>query len=198
MRPRAPPSPSRRAATVGPCGSRCPTPARGSPRKTCRASSNGSTAARSPDRARRAARGSGSRSSRRSPGRTAERRAPGAPTASPRCGFVFPWAPMRRVDAVIFDLDGLIIDSETPEVMAWTAVYARYGMEFPVASWLQNVGRNDRLWDPLGPFRAPGSPAPPDTVAAIWREQADAAMAGYFTPLPGVVPLLTALRQRGV
>jgi HAD superfamily hydrolase (TIGR01509 family) len=105
---------------------------------------------------------------------------------------------MRRVDAVIFDLDGLIIDSETPEVMAWTAVYARYGMEFPVASWLQNVGRNDRLWDPLGPFRAPGSPAPPDTVAAIWREQADAAMAGYFTPLPGVVPLLTALRQRGV
>jgi beta-phosphoglucomutase-like phosphatase (HAD superfamily) len=105
---------------------------------------------------------------------------------------------MRRIDAVIFDLDGLIIDSETPEVMAWTAVYARYGMEFPVASWLQNVGRNDRLWDPLGPFRAPGSPAPPDTVAAIWREQADAAMAGYFTPLPGVVPLLTALRQRGV
>ena len=105
---------------------------------------------------------------------------------------------MRGVEAVIFDLDGLIIDSETPEVMAWQAVYAGYGMEFPVASWLQNVGRNDRPWDPLAPFRAPGSPAAPDAVAALWRERADALMAVSFTPLPGVVPLLSALRRRGI
>src|SRR5438445_4280252 len=105
---------------------------------------------------------------------------------------------MRGVEAVIFDLDGLIIDSETPEVVAWQEVYARYGMEFPVASWLQNVGRNDRPWDPLASFRAPGSPAAPDAVAALWRERADALMAASFTPLPGVTPLLSALRQRGI
>ncbi len=102
------------------------------------------------------------------------------------------------IAAVIFDLDGLIIDSETPEVLAWQATYARYGMEFPIVSWLQNVGRNDRPWDPLTPFRRPESPASPVIVASLWRSQADALLEEYFTPLPGVVPLLSALRGRGV
>jgi HAD superfamily hydrolase (TIGR01509 family) len=102
------------------------------------------------------------------------------------------------ISAVIFDLDGLIIDSETPEVLAWQAIYARYGMTFPIASWLLNVGRNDRPWDPLNPFRAPQSPASPEAVAALWRQQADALMHEYFKPLPGVVPLLTALREGGL
>jgi HAD superfamily hydrolase (TIGR01509 family) len=105
---------------------------------------------------------------------------------------------LRMISAVIFDLDGLIIDSETPEVLAWQATYARYGMTFPITSWLQNVGRNDRPWDPLTPFRPPDSPAPPEVVAGLWRERADALMHEYFKPLPGVVPLLSALREGGL
>ncbi len=102
------------------------------------------------------------------------------------------------VEAVIFDLDGLIVDSETPDVLAWQAVYARYGMEFPVALWLQNVGRRDNVWDPLVQFRRPDSPAAPETVAALRQERAEALMADYLKPLPGVVPLLAALRQCGM
>jgi HAD superfamily hydrolase (TIGR01509 family) len=102
------------------------------------------------------------------------------------------------ISAVIFDLDGLIIDSETPEVLAWEAIYARYGWRFPVAEWLQNIGRNDGPWDPLTPFHRPESPASPEIVAGLWRRQADALMDGYFTPLPGVVPLLSRLRQRSL
>lgn len=102
------------------------------------------------------------------------------------------------ISAVIFDLDGLVIDSETPEVLAWEAIYARYGMRFPIASWLQNVGRNDGPWDPLAPFRLPESPSAPDLVAGLWRHQVDALMDAYFKPLPGVVPLLTQLRRRGL
>ena len=63
--------------------------------------------------------------------------------------------------AVIFDLDGLILDSETPEVLAWQGTYARYGLDFPVSCWLQNIGRNDRPWDPYVPFRAAHSLALP-------------------------------------
>jgi HAD superfamily hydrolase (TIGR01509 family) len=105
---------------------------------------------------------------------------------------------LRMIRAVIFDLDGLIIDSETPEVLAWQATYARYGLTFPVTSWLQNVGRNDRPWDPLTPFRPPESPVRPEVVAGLWREQADALMHDYFKPLPGLVPLLSALREEGL
>jgi len=105
---------------------------------------------------------------------------------------------MRRIEAVIFDLDGLIVDSETPDILAWQAVYARYGMEFPVASWLQNVGRRDNVWDPLVPFRQADRPAAPETAAALFRERVEALMDDYLKPLPGVVPLLLALRQRGL
>ncbi|HEX9246377.1 MAG TPA: HAD family phosphatase [bacterium] len=102
------------------------------------------------------------------------------------------------ITAVIFDLDGLIIDSETPDVLAWQAAYARYGLSFPVDSWLQNIGRTDGPFDPYVPFRRPGSPATPEAVAAIWREHHDRLIDEYFKPLPGVVPLLTSLRHRGI
>jgi len=102
------------------------------------------------------------------------------------------------ISAVIFDLDGLIIDSESPDVLAWQAVYAGYGMSFPVDSWLQNIGRTDGPFDPYVPFRQPGSPATPEAVAAIWREHHDRLIDEYFKPLPGVVPLLGSLRPRGL
>ncbi len=101
-------------------------------------------------------------------------------------------------DAVIFDFDGLIVDSETPEYLAWTAVYARYGLEFPLGSWLRNVGRNDGPFDPLGPFRQGGSPSPPEAAFALWREHHAALEREYLTPLPGVVRLLDGLRAGGV
>ena len=102
------------------------------------------------------------------------------------------------ITAVIFDLDGLIIDSETPDVLAWQAVYARYGLSFPVDSWLLNIGRTDGPFDAYEPFRRPGSPATPEAVAAIWREHHDRLIDEYFKPLPGVVPLLGSLRRRGL
>ncbi len=102
------------------------------------------------------------------------------------------------IGAVIFDFDGLILDSETPEYLAWKAVYARYGLEFPLASWLQNVGRNDSPFDPLGPFRGDGSPIAPAAAAALWQEQHATLECEFLAPLPGVVPLLTGLRRRRV
>ncbi len=107
-------------------------------------------------------------------------------------------APMRKVEAVIFDMDGLIVDSETPEYLAWKATYARYGLDFPLASWLQNVGRNDNPFDPLGPFRKKDSPASPEAVAALWREQYAVLERDFLRSLPGVRPLLAVLRRSGL
>jgi HAD superfamily hydrolase (TIGR01509 family) len=102
------------------------------------------------------------------------------------------------VAAVIFDLDGLILDSETPEYLAWKQVYARYGLEFPLASWLQNLGRNDSPFDPLGPFRRGAIPGSPEAAFGLWRERRDALEREYLTPLPGVVALLDGLHARGM
>ncbi len=44
------------------------------------------------------------------------------------------------IKALIFDFDGLILDTETPDVRAWQNIYAEYGVSFPIASWGQIIG----------------------------------------------------------
>jgi len=45
-----------------------------------------------------------------------------------------------RIKALIFDFDGLILDTETPDVHAWQNIYAEHGVQFPVESWGQIIG----------------------------------------------------------
>lgn len=101
------------------------------------------------------------------------------------------------ISAVIFDLDGLIFDSETPEVLAWQETYARYGLEFPLDRWLLNVGRIDSPWDAYAALRAIAPPLDLAVVRGFWRERHDIHAREYRRPLPGVVALLAVVRARG-
>ncbi|HMZ06426.1 MAG TPA: HAD family phosphatase [Anaerolineales bacterium] len=42
--------------------------------------------------------------------------------------------------ALIFDFDGLILDTETPEVLVWQSLYKEHGFELPVEEWEKTVG----------------------------------------------------------
>lgn len=42
--------------------------------------------------------------------------------------------------ALVFDFDGLILDTETPEVDVWTEIYSEHGFDFPFNDWVQTVG----------------------------------------------------------
>lgn len=43
--------------------------------------------------------------------------------------------------ALVFDFDGLILDTETPEVAEWRRLFRAHGTEFPDSWWMQNTGR---------------------------------------------------------
>ena len=43
------------------------------------------------------------------------------------------------IKALLFDFDGLIIDTESPEVEAWQAIYAEHRQEFPIQTWIRDV-----------------------------------------------------------
>jgi HAD superfamily hydrolase (TIGR01509 family) len=43
------------------------------------------------------------------------------------------------IQALIFDFDGLILDTETPEVQIWQDLYSLYGQEFPLDEWVRTV-----------------------------------------------------------
>lgn len=45
------------------------------------------------------------------------------------------------IKALIFDFDGTILDTETPEFQSWQAVYADFGCDLPLAEWVNTIGR---------------------------------------------------------
>lgn len=44
------------------------------------------------------------------------------------------------IKALIFDFDGLILDTETPEVLVWQSIYHEYGFELPIDEWEKTIG----------------------------------------------------------
>ena len=44
------------------------------------------------------------------------------------------------IQALIFDFDGLILDTETPEFTIWEEIYKEHGLEFPREEWGKIIG----------------------------------------------------------
>ncbi len=44
------------------------------------------------------------------------------------------------MQALIFDFDGLILDTESPDYHSWQEVYRSYGVELPLEKWTEIVG----------------------------------------------------------
>jgi HAD superfamily hydrolase (TIGR01509 family) len=52
-----------------------------------------------------------------------------------------------RIRALIFDFDGLILDTEGPEFQAWSEVFTAHGHVFDLVEWSRNIGTVD-TFDP--------------------------------------------------
>ena len=46
------------------------------------------------------------------------------------------------IRALIFDFDGLILDTESPDIQSWRETYAGFGHPFPEEDWLPVIGRS--------------------------------------------------------
>ncbi len=53
------------------------------------------------------------------------------------------------IKAVVFDFDGLILDTETPWYDAYRAVFAEEGGELPLEEWAKGIGTTFGIYDPF-------------------------------------------------
>ncbi|HSR25693.1 MAG TPA: HAD hydrolase-like protein, partial [Candidatus Eisenbacteria bacterium] len=53
------------------------------------------------------------------------------------------------VGALVFDFDGLIIDTEVPVFRAWAEVYERHGERLSPDFWASIIGYGDAHFDPM-------------------------------------------------
>jgi HAD superfamily hydrolase (TIGR01509 family) len=52
------------------------------------------------------------------------------------------------LEAVLFDFDGLLVDTETAAFESWRGVFTDHGHVLTAAEWLPNVGANPEPFDP--------------------------------------------------
>jgi len=103
------------------------------------------------------------------------------------------------LEALFFDFDGLIVDTETPEVEVWTEIFAEYGLEYPQAYWstLIGAGPNEVEERPMGLLQRMAGVTlnVPEFEADLARRHA--ANKAMQQALPGVVELAReALAER--
>jgi HAD superfamily hydrolase (TIGR01509 family) len=54
-----------------------------------------------------------------------------------------------RIRGLLFDFDGLLVDTESPSRLVWEELYRDHGFELPRERWAGNIGTLDEPFDPL-------------------------------------------------
>lgn len=103
----------------------------------------------------------------------------------------------ERIAAVIFDLDGVLVDSETLQLAAWQRYVEQWGRVLPPALLPRLFGR--RLVDAARIIvEELGLPVAPKEAARERDALFLASLPGNVRPMPGARELVTALRERGL
>lgn len=103
------------------------------------------------------------------------------------------------IRALIFDFDGLILDTETPDLLSWQSVYRRHGQELSVHAWGQIVGgMGATAFDPVTHLESllGGSLDRADLRRQVHEE--GIALILRQGPLPGVRQYLDDARRLGL
>ena len=99
--------------------------------------------------------------------------------------------------ALVFDFDGLILDTEGPEFKAWQEIYAAHGCHLALETWAACIGTRD-AFDPYADLAALAGRAL-DTAAIRAAHAARVGELIAFEPVrPGVRDYLDAARRLGL
>ena len=98
---------------------------------------------------------------------------------------------------VVFDFDGLILDTESPEFTSWRDIFAEHGAMLSLEAWAVCIGTAD-VFDPCAHLEAQlGRAVDRDALRAERRRRSDELIAAQV-PLPGVMERIEEARAMGV
>lgn len=93
---------------------------------------------------------------------------------------------MALTKALIFDFDGLVVDTETPHYESWQQLYQEHGHDLSLETYVQCVGSTIQRFDPIQHLEElVGTALEPTDLQAEHRARVDTALAERDT-LPGV------------
>jgi putative hydrolase of the HAD superfamily len=98
------------------------------------------------------------------------------------------------IRALIFDCDGLVVDTESAVIEAYAQVYQEHGIPFDRERFNQNAGHADYTFDPWYAFDKHADRA----ALEADRQKRNRLLNGHLPLLPGVLPLLEGARRAGL
>ncbi len=98
------------------------------------------------------------------------------------------------IRALVFDFDGLIIDTESALIGAYADIHARHGRPFDRDLFLESVGHADYAFDPWHAFEKRADRAALEAERRKRNKELDRGL----ELLPGVLALLDAAREAGL
>ena len=101
------------------------------------------------------------------------------------------------IRAIVFDFDGLILDTEEPVYRSWLEVYEAHGEELPFERWIQIVGSTTTGFHPQHHLEERlGRPLPQEVLDRRIGRRTELILANKV--LPGVSQRIDEARQMGL
>ena len=101
------------------------------------------------------------------------------------------------IKAIIFDFDGLILDTESPIFLSWQEVYREHGCELALEEWAANVGTEDSF-DPAAHLEGVLGKTLDAAAIRNARKPREAALIEGEPILPGVESYIAGAKRLGL
>jgi len=102
------------------------------------------------------------------------------------------------IRGIIFDFDGLILETEEPIYLAWQEIYQQHACHLPLDTWASIIGTSDFAFKPLDELERQYG-APIDRQALHDRQRAlEAQLIQVRPPMPGVQNYLEDAQRLGL
>ena len=105
---------------------------------------------------------------------------------------------MKQIKAIIFDFDGVVLDTETTDFEAWQVIYRAHGVELSLSAWLPIIGDVIQYFN-IDQKISELTGKPVDRVELHERQLAlHLEMLENAAPMPGVEEYLHTAKQLGI
>ncbi len=102
------------------------------------------------------------------------------------------------IRALIFDFDGLILETEGPSYQSWITVYQSFGLSLPFSTWSSIIGTTQGSFDPLTELKRQVKDHVDWAVVELQRQASEQALIDAQPVLPGVEQYLQDARRLGL
>ncbi len=104
----------------------------------------------------------------------------------------------RQIEALVFDFDGLMVDTEGPAYDSWLEIYREYDCDLPLSAWAAVLGGSGAEFDPCAYLEGLVGRTLDRAAIQARRQRRKIELVARQPLLPGVAAYIAAARRRGL